>query len=230
MHEELSTLVHPVLAHALDVRERLDRGEPLHLDVEQAALKGLLRTELEAQRWADFGGDVSRDPARLAPRPGAPQAAAPELFLGARYALVCWLDELFIVYSPWGAAWNERKLEMALYGSNDRAWKFWEQARLAETRPTTDALEVFFLCVTLGFRGDLREAPEQLRTWMAGNQGRLTRGAGEDWPHPAELDPPTNVPPLRARDRLARVVYFGGLALLLLTPVVVFSLVLRLGH
>jgi hypothetical protein len=44
------------------------------------------------------------------------------------------------------------------------------------------------------------------------------------------LDPPTNVPPLRGRDRFARVMYLGGLALLVLVPVVVFSLVQRLGQ
>ena len=42
-----------------------------------------------------------------------------------------WLDELFILYSSWESAWNERKLEGSLYGSNDRAWRFWEQARIA---------------------------------------------------------------------------------------------------
>ena len=66
--------------------------------------------------------------------------------------MVCWLDELFLVDSAWDARWNESKLELALYGTNDRAWHFWEQARLADTRPGTEALSAFFLCVMLGFR------------------------------------------------------------------------------
>ena len=75
----------------------------------------------------------------------------PTRFLGVRYGLTCWLDELFILYSPWERLWNERKLEASLYGTNDRAWRFWEQARLAESRAGSSALEVFYLCVILGF-------------------------------------------------------------------------------
>ncbi len=231
MQEELGNLVYPILSRALDVKDRLVKGEPLHLDAEQAALKGLLLTELEARRWADFGGEEERALTRvLQTAPGQPQPERAPTFLGARYALACWLDELFIVHSGWGEEWNERKVEVALYGSNDRAWKFWEQARLAETQPTTDALEVYFLCVTLGFRGELSDRPDRLHAWIAANQARLTRVGPEDWPHPPELDPPTHVPPLRGRARLGRVIYFGGLALLLVLPVVVFSLVQRLGQ
>ena len=35
--------------------------------------------------------------------------------------------------------------------------KTWNTVRNAESRSGTDALEVFFLCVMLGFRGDKRE-------------------------------------------------------------------------
>ncbi|HYT90164.1 MAG TPA: DotU family type IV/VI secretion system protein [Gemmataceae bacterium] len=228
MKEELSNLVHPVIAHALGVKQRLDRGETLHIDTEQSTLKGLLLPEVDAQRNADFGGDGFHEP-RGAPDRDDEASARRARFLGVRYALACWLDELFVVYSPWSQDWNERKLEVSMYGSNDRAWRFWEQARLAEARPTMDALEVFFLCVLLGFRGELRERPEQLNAWVVARQAQLTR-VGEDWPHPPELDPPTHVPPLRGRERFARVVYVGALALLVLLPVVVFSLVQRLGQ
>jgi type VI secretion system protein ImpK len=229
MQEELSNLVHPIFAHALGVKQRLDRGETLHIDTEQAALKGLLLPDLEAQRSADFGGEAGREPGVATNHEEEDRARRASRFLGARYALVCWLDELFVVYTPWSQDWNERKLEVTLYGGNDRAWRFWEQARLAETRPTMDALEVFFLCVLLGFRGELRQVTEQLNAWVVARQARLTK-VNEDWPHPPELEPPTNVPPLRGRDRFARVVYLGALALLVMLPVVVFSLVQRLGQ
>src|SRR6266852_5305509 len=64
---------------------------------------------------------------------------SPEVFLGIRYALACWLDEVFILDSPWGRIWNERKIEEALYGTNDRAWFFWEQAQHAANRTGVDA-------------------------------------------------------------------------------------------
>ena len=149
----------------------------------------------------------------------------PGQFLGTRYALVCWLDELFTLDSPWAAEWNERKLEVALYGTNDRAWKFWEQARQAEARPEDNALEVFFLCVMLGFTGELREELSQLRTWVTATQSRLTKVRGREWAPPAELDPPTHVPPLHGPERLRRMLLVGGVALLAIVPILVFFIV-----
>lgn len=223
MRDEIANLVHPVLTYGLRLRDRLEAGEKPSLELEQAVLKGMLLSELEAQRYSDFGGDVERDVARN------DEEAAP-LFLGIRYALVCWLDELFILYSPWEAAWNEHKLEAALYGTNDRAWKFWQQARLAESRPGGDALEAFYLCVMLGFRGELRESPEQLRLWTAAAQAQVTRNRAGGWTPPPGIEPPTYVPPLRGRDKLQRMVLVSGMTLLVLIPIVVFFLVRRLGQ
>ena len=46
---------------------------------------------------------------------------------------------------------------------------------------------------------------------------------------PPELDPSTNVPPLRARERFQRVLYFGGVVVLLLIPVLAFLVVQHFG-
>lgn len=218
MQEELANLVHPVLSYALDLRSRVERGEAPSLELEQVALKNLLRSDQDANRWVEYGGEM--DTGSLS---SAPQAPGVPPFLGIRYALTCWLDDLFIVHSPWESAWNERKMEVALYGTNDRAWRFWEQARLAENRATTDALEAFFLCVMLGFRGEMGEHPERLRAWSRSVQGKLT-GMGEDWPHPPELDPPTQVPPLYGRDRFRSAVFWTCLILLFFLPVASFLL------
>jgi type VI secretion system protein ImpK len=228
MQQDLANLVHPILRHGLQLKERLDRGESPSLEVEQTALRGLLLTDLEASRWIEYGGEADigslnlSEGGEVVPVPGSDQ------FLGGRYALVCWLDELFIVHSPWGETWNERKLEVALYGSNERAWRFWEQARLAENRPTTDALEAFFLCVTMGFRGELVENPERLRTWCKTVQLKLSR-MGEDAPQPPELEPPVNVPPLHGRDRFRAALYWTFVLLLFLVPVFSFLLVQHLS-
>jgi type VI secretion system protein ImpK len=132
---------------------------------------------------------------------------------GARYALACWLDELFLA-SPWSASWNESKLEEGLYHSSDRAWKFWLQARLAQERGDRDALEVFYLCVLLGFRGDGPEGVP-LPAWRNAVEGQLGLGQTKLWPGPQELKPEINAAPRRARERLRRV-----LALLLCLAVV----------
>src|SRR5439155_11845235 len=117
----------------------------------QNELQGLLQSASQAQRWADFGGDRTSG-----------DSIVRDQFLGIRYALVCWLDEIFILDSPWKDQWSERSLEIDLYNSRERAWKFWEQADNASARPTTDALEVFFLCVMLGFRGNKVDSPDDL--------------------------------------------------------------------
>jgi type VI secretion system protein ImpK len=230
MQEEVANLVHPVLTYGLRLRERLEAGESPVLEVEQAALKGLLLSESEARRLPTFGGDappVVLPAAERAPEHGRREGGQ---FLGIRYALVCWLDELFTLDSPWEARWTEWKLEAALYGTNDRAWRFWEQAEAAEIRPEGDALEVFFLCVMLGFCGELREEPDRLSAWVTATQARLVQARGQDWAAPPELDPPVHVPPLWDQERLQRLLLAGGVALLLLLPVATFVLVRRLGQ
>jgi type VI secretion system protein ImpK len=228
MREELANLVYPVIMRGLEVKERLEAGEALTFEVEQGALKGLLLTDTEARRWPDFGGDAE---AFAGHNGGGSEAPAhPERFLGVRYALACWLDEIFVLNSSWDALWNEQKLEVALYGSNDRAWKFWHQARLAEKRPGHDALEVFFLAVMLGFRGELRAEPARLQAWVAAASSHIARGQGSQWIAPPELEPVTRVPPLRGRDRLRRAVLAGGVLLLLLVPVLAVFLVQQLAQ
>jgi type VI secretion system protein ImpK len=225
MRDEIANLVYPVLDHGMGLKDRLERGLSPDLELEQMELKRLLGSEGDARRFSDYGGESMIGHSVGIPRGGQRGGDA---FLGIRYALVCWLDELFILDSAWSTEWNERKLEVALYGTNDRAWKFWEQARRAETQPGGDALEVFFLCVMLGFRGDLREDTTKLQAWVAGTQIRVYKSQAQEWQVPPELQPPTNVPPLRGRDRLQRMVLIVGLVLLIVIPLTTFLLVT--GH
>ncbi len=164
MQSQLANLVHPVISYGLDLQARLKSGARPNLEHEQTILKDLLLSEFEARRWTDYGGDFGRGGEPSVSHRAVGQRIGNH-FLGVRYALVGWLDELFTCDSPWAALWNEQKLEVELYGTNDRAWKFWEQARLAQARPGSEALEVMFLCVMLGFRGESarpHRRPEQL--------------------------------------------------------------------
>ena len=205
MQDAIAALIDPVFAQGIDLRERLERGEAPVFATEQAILEGLLNS----------GDDDRRGDERLA---------------SVRYALACWLDETFILDSPWESRWNERKLELVLYGTNDRAWKFWEMARKAETRSEVDVLEALFLCVMMGFRGQLRDRPAELQDWVAATRARVTKLRGQGWPPPPELEVTTSVAPLRGRESLQRVVMAGGLVLLLSIPLVAFFLVYQLGR
>jgi type IV/VI secretion system ImpK/VasF family protein len=217
MREELARLVHPVLAAGLGLKERLERGEAPALEAEQAALTGLLLSDRDAARLPDFGGDRPDDQGSVA------------AFLGVRYALACWLDEMFVLGSPWAERWNEHKLEVQLYASNERAWKFWDQARLAAGRPTADTLEAFFLCVMLGFSGELGEEPERLREWIATTRQHLSQARAREWPTPPAREPVTRVPPLTGRARLRTMLLVAAATLLALVPLVAFVLARQLS-
>jgi type VI secretion system protein ImpK len=210
MREEIAKVIHPVLSHGLDLRDRVLRGEKVVLDREQQTLTRLLRPAIEAKVWPDYGGSDGR-------------------FLGTRYALTCWLDELFLnedfYDTTWGREWNDKKLEVSLYGTNDRAWNFWFQAELAEAEGL-DAQEVFYLCVMLGFRGEGEKKPVDLDSWREQMEAKLERPPAEQPGLKVEL----NARPRRARDRL-RYVLLGVLAVLaVLIPTATFYIVSNWGN
>jgi type VI secretion system protein ImpK len=230
MQPLLSEVVHAVLHRGLDLKKRLDEGASLELDVEQAILKDLLLAESETARIPEYGPDRDRPRGTLARTSSERVESSQSDFLGLRYALVCWLDELFTLDdSDWSAEWNEQKLEVELYGSNDRAWRFWEQAHLAQSREMDDALEVFFLCVMLGFRGDLRNHDQQLRGWAAAARHRLGQVHEIQWPFASQLNVPLPARPLRGRRRLRTMLMVASLAVMAVVPSVAFLLIWRLG-
>jgi type VI secretion system protein ImpK len=231
MKEEIANVVHPVFQYGLRLKERLGRAEGADLDMltEQSNLKGLLLSDLEAKRFTDYGGDKTSDHSSAGRSLDGGRRSSADMFLGIRYALVCWLDEIFIADSPWSEEWKEHTLEQSLYSSRERAWWFWEQARKAEARPGGDALEVCYLCVMLGFRGELRHDPDKLQGWIAASQTRIARGQEKEMAGPAETEPPVNVPPRYGQDRFQRMVLWAALLVLVMIPVMAFVLVKALA-
>jgi type VI secretion system protein ImpK len=207
MQDETAAFVHTVIRNGIGLKNRLARGEALSLATEQAALERLLSRESDASRYADLSTELE-----------------------IRYALVCWLDEIFVLDPVWGPEWNEHKLEGTMFETNDRAWKFWEKARRAAARSATDVLEVYYLCVMLGFRGELLDAPEKLRSWSEVTRAQIERSEGENWVSPPELDSPSKVPPLHGLERLQRMVVRGAVLMLVLIPLAAFFVVLQFGR
>jgi len=190
VREEVARVVHDVLRNGLKFKERVEAQRPLGLDAVQAQLRSRLH------------GQTGRDPARE----GAD-------YLGVRYPLACWLDEIFITDSPWAREWDVRKLETALYRTNDRARLFWEQAALAERQPDKGDLEAFLLCLLLGFRGDLRDESGLLQDRRERFESQLQLKRLGEWKEmPPEMAvPPTDVPELHARERLRKLLMALGL-------------------
>jgi type IV/VI secretion system ImpK/VasF family protein len=222
MRPDLAELVYPVFREGLRLKERLKSGEALEWHREQARLKDLLLSDTAAQDRKDFGSDA-QGVSWTGTLAGDSGRCRPDQFLGVRYALACWLDEIFILDSPWAGPWSEHRLEWALYQSNDRAWLFWEQARLAEDRPAADALEAFYLCVMLGFRGDYREDRAELKAWAARTATRLAAIEGPVFPPGKEPTP--NVPPIHGGASLQRMILVAAACVLVVLPLLAFALV-----
>src|SRR5262245_31300857 len=120
MRDEIASLVHPVINYGLSLKERLERGEQPDLDSEQAQLLRYLTTK-EGQLQADFIGDGGVGASSIgSSRMGDSIRRDPNRFLGIRYALACWLDEVFILEVPW-IGWENRTLEGQLYGMREGA-------------------------------------------------------------------------------------------------------------
>ncbi|MFK7768215.1 MAG: DotU family type IV/VI secretion system protein [Mariniblastus sp.] len=223
MNENIADIVYPVVDYGLSLRAKFNAGEAVDVDLEQARLQAMLLSEEESQIHSGFGREVSakvdsfEDGQRLGSN-----------FLGARYALVCWLDEMFTLNEHSSHLWTERKLEGRLYGTNDRAWKFWEQARLAQVRSDSSELEVFFLCVNLGFRGDRRDRPDELRSWN--NQAKLRLGRVEELAFPFSTEVPSrSIPLLNGESRFRSMALTCWAALLIIIPLISFSLMRKFG-
>ncbi len=230
MHPLLADLVHRVLRRGLDLKERLADGRQLDLDVEQAILKDLLLAATETGRIPDYGPDRARSRGSLALSDGKAGNNSQADFLGVRYALVCWLDELFTLDdTDWSARWNEQKLEVELYGSNDRAWRFWQQANLAQARTSDDALEAFFLCVMLGFRGELRGQDDRLLAWIGSARRRLGQIDQIAWSYASQLNAPLPARPLSGRRLLRTSIMTAMLTAVAVVPCLVFLVIWKIG-
>jgi type VI secretion system protein ImpK len=213
MNKPFGRIVYKVLGQSLDVRDRLERGESPEIEAVRQQLIGLLRSESEGRRLPDYVGDG--------------------VFLGARYALACWVDELFIIHCqpPWADDWKERTLEYELFGTNVAATKFWEQADIVlrhpgalrtPTQPGLDAVETFFLCIVLGFRGTHFDKPAKVREYVEEMRPMLARSSA--WQPPRDRGVRTNVAPLVGRNTLRRVVgIYGGMTLVLILLLLALS-------
>jgi type VI secretion system protein ImpK len=206
MQEAIAGFVHSIIDYALRVRDRLEAAETLNFGQEQTALKDMLSRPEQIQPLACEA---------IPPRNDSSMDAV-------RFALVAWLDELFVHYTPWGQKWAEHKLEKALFSSDNAGWKFWRDAQQAEAQADSDALDVFHLCVLLGFRGERREESDKVERWLAAVKTRLLPRAQEPWQPPPEIEPATHVPPLYGRQKIRRMVFVCGMSLIVLIPFVVF--------
>lgn len=224
MRDQLIHLVNPILRTGLRLRDEWTRGAGPPFDAGRGLLAQAFRNLFVATGPAPAGGSNLKDASvydldllgEMAGAAARPQTVEP--YLGVGYPLACWMDELFTLHSPVASAWNERKFEAEFFATNDRAWRFWRQARMAADQPGDDDLEVFYLCAVLGFRGEWVEDPGQLRAWLGVTRERLVKGLRTEWAGPPALDPPARVPPRYGKARLRRMAMAAGIAALVCIP------------
>jgi len=166
MTPEFSEAVDPIFMHVLRLLERIERGESPSPKEERQRILGWIN-----QGEAHMG-----------------QSQDWEL---AKYALVAWVDDL-LIESAWDgqAFWNENALERELFGYREAFDLFFPRAREASALPKRNALEVFYVCVVLGFRGPYRDPlenagyierqglPADLETWAQQTSRALRLGQG----------------------------------------------------
>ncbi len=181
MTDAFTDVIAPVIQGVIDFQDGLQRGKHPTVEEQKRALVDLLNWSED--RAGRSSPDVARD------------------FELAKRALVYWIDEILIT-SSWSHAqeWTNQILEFSLYGESAAAVRFYEKAIEAEKRDSTDPLQVFFLCVALGFRGDLASNEEEIRRWASRVHERITEGATQSeqyLPEPAGRQQERELRPLQ---------------------------------
>lgn len=204
MKRTTAELVDPIFSLTWKLRESLQLADRDVIAEAQSELKQLLSVVA-----ASDIGPISGD------------------FLGIHYPIVCWIDEVMTADRLIAEHWNECKLEGELFGTNDRAWKFWRQVELAETLGREEWLEVFYLCVAHGFTGNLVDDAEKLKNWMHRTRLRIGHVPELQLPFQRDLTPAADVPPLHGRRALRRMTMVAWAASVVLLPTLSYLLVRR---
>lgn len=166
MTPRFAQAVDPVFLHVLDVHERISNGAQVVPREEHLRINALLD---QAEAIIGAGQDW-------------------EL---AKYAIVSWIDELF-VDTPWDGRdwWSNNVLEVQHFNTRLCYENFYLRAQDASTLTRRDALEAFYICVVLGFRGLYRDPelsegliqahglPPDVQTWARQTSMAIRLGQG----------------------------------------------------
>lgn len=129
MTPKFAQAVDPIFLQVIGLLERIERGEPIVIPEERTRIR---RKFDEAESLLGGG---------------------PEWLL-AKYALAAWADAM-LSENPWEGRdwWTNNALEVELFRTREAYRDFYVKANEATEHSRKDALEVFYVCVMLGFRG-----------------------------------------------------------------------------
>jgi type VI secretion system protein ImpK len=198
MTPEFAEAVDPVFLDVLGLLDRIGRDEHPSPKEERLRIRG----------WLD--------------QAEAKLGQAPDWQL-AKYALVAWIDDV-LIDAPWEGRgwWKENALEVEVFNTRLRHEQFYAKAQEASALPRKDALEVFYVCAVLGFRGLYRDPaaaavlaeprglPPDLESWARSTSMAIQLGQGRpaigEASVPGEGAPPLDGPFLLIWASLAGVV------------------------
>ena len=189
MTPKLAQSVDPVFLHVLDLLDRIGDGQEPNAQEEQIRIRALLD---QAEALMGRGEEW-------------------EL---AKYALVAWIDEMLVDVEWQGRDWwSNNVLEVELFKTRLCNEQFYVRAKQASNLMGRDALEVFYVCVVLGFRGLYRDPnlaamftevhglPTDLKTWAKQISMSIRLGQGRP-PLSRSGREMAGAPPLFTRERL----------------------------
>ncbi|MEQ1828038.1 MAG: DotU family type IV/VI secretion system protein [Pirellula sp.] len=184
-----SLAVDPFLLHSLDLLDRISSGAEPNPHEERVRLRAFL----------DQGEAIV--------------GAGRDWHLSS-YALVAWIDEM-LVEASWSHRewWSNNVMERELFNTRECAERFFVNAKEASALTQRDALEVYYVCVILGFRGIYSEPsiarmmteslglPDDLNVWAKQVSMSIRLGQGR----PALKDASREIagaPPLPSKNRV----------------------------
>ena len=189
MTPKLAQSVDPIFLHVLDLLDRIGDGEEPNAQEEQIRIRALL-DQAEALMGSSQEWEL------------------------AKYALVSWIDEM-LVDAQWRGRdwWSNNVLEVELFRTRLCNEQFYVKAQQASNLTGRDALEVFYVCVVLGFRGlyrdpnlaamftEVHDLPKDLRTWAKQTSMSIRLGQGRP-PLSRSGREMAGAPPLFTRERV----------------------------
>lgn len=182
MKTDFANATLPLINSMLALFDRAAAGKAASAEVERR----LLRAEFDAS----------------AARLRGPLAAEWEL---ASYALAALADELLIVDIPWEGQgwWENHAFEVELFSTRRRATEFYARADTASSYESKDAAAIYVAAVLAGFRGVLRDHPEQVELWLRSHVQSIVVGLPRPV-LPGEGPPLAGAPPLEGTRALLR--------------------------
>lgn len=140
----------------------------------------------------------------------------------AKFAVVAFIDESILnSRSDAFRDWQRSPLQVELYGGNIAGEVFFqslEQAlRRQDSLETADLLEVFYLCLSLGYRGRYVAAPGELNAIMQAVREKISRCRGGASALSPRAELPDEAVPAAAGDALSKKLGLAAVACLIIT-------------